>query len=102
MISIMLCKFCGSTSVGALWVGIAVGLVFIAVGAEADEILFDEELQAGFVVKLLAARNADFFAADPTIGDRSGNVNGDDAVSETAGKCRPIDDLQVVTKVVLI
>ena len=97
----MLCEFCRLTRAGAIWMGISIGLVFVVVGAKADEILLNQELQEGFVVALLAAGNAYFFAINPIIGDRARNCHGDDAVSEVSAKSRIVGDLKPVYKVVL-
>ena len=99
MICIMLRKFFCSTRIRTIRVGITVGLVFIVVGAEAHEILLDQEPQECVVVKLLGAGNAYVFATNPSLGERARNFHSDHAAGETSGKVGAVGDLKPVYKI---
>lgn len=81
-----------------MWV--AVGLILIVMGVQADKVLLDQYLQVSLVVQVLLSREADFVAADPRIGKSTWNSNYDIPFGKRRYKRAAVDLLKCVCEVV--
>lgn len=80
---------------------IAVGLVFVVMGVEANEIFFDEEFQLGVLVEHFTSTNAHFLTVDPSVNDPSWNANGYAAALESPGELIALGRFKFVREFVI-
>jgi hypothetical protein len=81
---------------------IAVRLVFVVVGAKANEIFLDQKLQVSFLIECLASGNTDIVTADPLVNDRSWNADGDVPVSKSSAEFIAINYFKFVREIVFV
>jgi len=79
---------------------ISVGLIFIVMSVEADEIFFDQKLQVVLLIESLTSGDADILGHYPLIGDSPGDTNGDAPVCETAGEFTAINYFKFIGEIV--